>query len=267
MSPKKSSTKVLQSKPPANTRPAATEKDPKNNWDRLAVISTAIAPLITLVSIGMLVWQTSLLSNQVGIDTAAQRSSTRSADMRFLSSIHVDVSRSRIVIKNKSDLTLSNSALWILEKYHKNENINEILGEVAGVPACSDLIVDRDKLEESINSGNNRTKPYNTPNNAKYEVNVVAQAPSGDWYLVANSGRIERIDYPRSPKRNSDNDWYNADTENPMQALKNTSLYDISGDTYWEGYNKVAEYETPPISGGDTVTGGPFSAEVHLREC
>lgn len=261
-------TRILES---SNTKHDAkaiiSSKKSSNFWGRIAVVSTALAPIITLISIGLLTWQTNLLSDQVGIDSATQRATTRSADMRFLSAIHIDISSSNITIKNRSELALSNSELWLLERYDGKENVNEILSEVRGVPACSELTINRNRLASAINANQDTNPKYVTPENADYEVNYVTQAPSGAWYLVANSGRIDRIDYQNLATEDNRGDWYDYDSTNPMQALKSSQLYEISADTYWEGYNNVSVYHAPTISGGDSITGGPFNASIQLLEC
>lgn len=230
------------------------------------ILTERIIPFATIISVLLILWQANLLSNQVEIDKNAQNSATRSADMRFLSAIRVDITRDEISVTNRSELTAPMSALWILEKHTKGSMVNELLGTIQGVPACSALTANREDLAKSTSTTGKDAHAYHIPDSAEYEVNYVTQAPSGQWYLVANSGRIEEIEFSNG-RRDEKDEWYARGRDRPMSALKHSNLYQTSADTYWGGYESVQVYNLPEMSGGDIVTGGPFKAKIDLLEC
>lgn len=227
---------------PAPAPPTA----PAPRWERAVAVANVVVAVAAVAALVVALWQAADARQQSALSAAALAGQTRQTDLIAVGAISVGVDRpsGALTITNRSTFPLLDAALWVFGA-GGDETLQEVTVPVSGVPSCREMVM---PITEVLRAAEVDT------NLERIEVQVTVQAPSGAWYLIADSGQAEAIEGTHS---------------SPIDALKRSRSYQVAGDTFTGGFSSDEDHRIDfPVTAGRAVSGySPVTAKLRQAEC
>ncbi len=219
---------------------------PSSRWDRAGAVANVVVAGAAIAALLVALAQAGEARQQSAIAAAALAGQTRQTDLEAVGAVSVAANRKSdtLAVTNTSTFPLLESALWVFGA-SEDEVLREVTVPVSGIPSCRAMVMPLTQLLRAADVVSDLEL---------IEVQIAVQAPSGAWYLIADSGQIEPIDGEHSA---------------PLEALKRSHGYQVAGDTFTGGFSSedphVIDY---PITAGRAVSGySPVQAEIQTAGC
>lgn len=205
------------------------------------VAAAAVAALVVALT------QVGEARQQSAIAAAALSGQTRQTDLTAIGAVSVDVDQrsDTLTVANQSTFPLLDAALWVFG-VDGDGTLQEVTVPVAGIPSCRSMKV---SVKELL-----REAGVTSVGIERAEAQVLVQAPSGDWYLVADSGQVEAVEGRYAT---------------PIEALERSHGYTVADDTFAEAFSSDERHRiVHPITAGRAVSGySPVTAELQANGC
>ncbi|KRC62347.1 hypothetical protein ASE14_00400 [Agromyces sp. Root81] len=217
---------------------------------------------------------------------AALDAQTRTSDFTFISGISSSVLDTGLVFTNSTPIPIVSTAFWYVAFDGEKGVLREVEGEIAGVPACTSVLVPWAHLyaaEPNTRSIGGERGEFQRPPSAAEELHLALQAPSGSWFLAGASGTLLKIELSEVPDLGIHTDmpqeaWPSDSPRDvvaypygeqglALSALHDADIYAGAPDTFWEGADLVETFTAESlVSVGNTVTGHPDARGAVLKK-
>lgn len=222
-------------------------------WVSIAAVAISIVSLIAVV------FQTQATQEQARAAASALDAQTRTTDIQTIGSVVLTFDANGLAITNRSGISAPPVAVWLLTRGGEND-LSEVTGTLSGLPACSTTRLSAELLRSAREEGERTGRAFEPDAALDREAYIALQAPSGAWFLVADTGYFTSIDTDdilESPRPQVEPYELTID---PSSVLRSSRLWELSGDTYWEGADSVSTYQLDSslaFQGAVTAFGAP----------
>lgn len=220
---------------------------PASRWERAGVIVNAFVAAAAVAALAVALTQAGEVRQQSAIAASALTGQTRQTDLTAVGAVSVDVDQrvDTLTVANRSTFPLLDGALWVFGT-DGDETLQEVTVPVAGIPSCRSMKVSVGELLRAAGVTSGGIK--------RAEAQVLVQAPSGDWYLIADSGQVEAVEGSHAT---------------PIEALERSHGYTVADDTFTEAFSSDERHRIDrPITAGRAISGySPVVAELQANGC
>lgn len=205
----------------------------------IAAVAVSIVALIAVIV------QTGATQDQARAAADALDAQTRMTDIQSIGSVVLTFDADGLVVANRGGISAPPVGVWLLTRSGEN-HVSEVTGTLGGLPACSTTQLPAELLRSAREQGDTSGREFDPSAASDREAYLALQAPSGAWFLLADTGYFASIDTDailETPQ--SQTEPYHL-TVDPLSVLRSSRLWEVSADTYWEGADSVSTYQLDP---------------------
>ena len=200
-----------------------------------------VALVMSAATLIVVIAQTQANQDEARAAVAAFEAQTRMTDLQSIGSIVLSYDASGLTIENRGEFSAPPVGVWLLSRDGGNE-ISQITGALGGLPACSTTKLPADLLRSARTDGPDDDTTFDPNAAVDREASIVVQGPSGAWFLLSDIGYFSSIDTDDSIETPLARvEPYDLPFD-PLEVLRDSPLWNLSADTYWEGADSVHTY-------------------------